>query len=473
MRHLRWAGLVFSLSIVGVLAGLMAPASSEASSTSLTLQVDSGTPVNILGASTSCPTGYNQCYLMNFNAANAVGSNSRSFKVSTAPGTSSTVRKLMINDTASDSMKFNGFQIAPTSTSSWPNTETHVLKIVAKNTYDATPNLAGNYTLGLSVGGYVQAAGGTSPLYTQYDWIQYSGTGTFSPSLVNVPMLGKSPATTNLTPLKLAGIANQASITYFTLSQVLSYPTFGCDADGTASGTQCKPIITITLTATVYGPDTVVVTSSGIMETSGPCKLTPADPGITEPTGNPIPCHASGKKKSASDSIALAIETQVNEDIAAGKAAGGVLAVQCVEADNCPCADPYDPQCAGTIVNVVKVTPATVATFPFTATGPGIDPPNYVITTDAEGNGSNTFTPLPAIGEGSWTFVKGVFPPAGPNHEYDVDNISCVSTLEPQTPVFTTWTLPTGPVKDFVTVNTLKGGDTLTCTWHIHKTSIN
>ena len=58
MRHLRWVGLLFSLLIVGVLGGLMAPLPSDAaqaggttapSYVSVTLQVDSGTAVNILG----------------------------------------------------------------------------------------------------------------------------------------------------------------------------------------------------------------------------------------------------------------------------------------------------------------------------------------------------------------------------------------------------------------------------------------
>jgi hypothetical protein len=476
MRSLRWVELVFSLLIVGILGGLMAPLPSEASSTSLTLQVDSGSPVPILGGTGTCPSGFNQCYLVNSTPV-AFGTNSKGFKVLPAPGTLGTLPKLLINDTSQDAIKFTAVQIAPTSTSSWPNTETHVVKIVMKNTFDASPNAAGNYVFALRTGGYLKAGGTVSPLYTQFDFLRFEGTGTFSPTLVNVPLLNKAPATTNLTPLTLQ-VGNQATATYFTLNQVVTYPTFACDADGGASGTQCKPIITITMTVTFYGPDSLVLTDSSEAFGGGPCKLTPAD-GVDSPTGPVLPCHSSGKKKSTDDSITQQIINSNNIDVttATTDEPDAVRAVQCVEADNCPCADLDDPRCAGTIVHIADVTPATIQTFPFTAVGPGILSPNYTITTDANGDGSKQFSPLPAVGQGPWTFVKGEFPLADPTHRYDLDSISCVSTLEPLAPLvikadgFTTWTADSGSEKLSVTVHTLKGGDTLTCTWHIHKSS--
>ena len=449
----------------------MAPLSSEASGVSLTLQVDSGSPVNILGGTGTCPSGFNQCFLIN-SIPVAFGTNSKGFKVLPAPGTSGTAPKLLINDTSQDVIKFTSVQIAPTSTSSWPNTETHVVKVVMKNTFDASPNPKGNYVFALRTGGYLKAGGTISPLYTQYDFLKFEGTGTFSPTLVNVPLLNKSPATTNLTPLTLQ-VGNQATATYFTLNQVVTYPTFACDADGSASGTTCKPTITITMTTTFYGPDSVVLTDSNEAFGGGPCKLTPAD-GADSPSGPVLPCHSSGKKNSTDDTITPLIVNSNNIDVTTSQAAGAVQAIQCVEADNCPCADPDDPSCAGTIVHIAEVTPKAVATFPFTATGPGIPTPNYTITTAANnGEGSKEFSPLPALGQGPWTFVTGEFPFADPTHRYDVDSISCVSALEPQGEVFTTWTTAVGSVKDSVTVEKLKGGDTLTCEWHIHKSSTN
>lgn len=499
MKYLRQIGLVSSLAIGGVLGGLMAPLPSEAVP-SLTLQVDNGTPVNILGAqytAGNCPSGYNLCYLANYSAAHAVGSNNRSFNVFIAPGTSAGGPKLLLNDTASqDAFKLTEVRFAPTSaTSGWPNTESHVLKIVMSNTF-STANGAGSYVFALRSGGYLQAGGTVSPIYTQYDVVRFEGKGTFSPSLVNVPLLNVAPATTNLTPLQLQ-VANAVSATYFTLDQVVTYPTFACDADGAGSGTACTPTITLTMTVTVFGPDALVLTASNDALGGGPCKLTPAD-GVASPTGPVLPCHSNGKKKSSSDFIQQTFTANDSTDVTTAVTAGAVAAVQCTAADNCPCADPYDPRCAGTVVNVARVTPSVIVTFPFTATGPGIapllnNPPNFEITTNeltgsgaVTGVGRKTLSPLPVVGGGGeptvgdfWTFTKGNFPLADPTHAYDIDTIACVSMLEPTGSLaskldgFTTWVADSGSLKTGVRVLTMKGGDTVTCEWHIHKTSIN
>lgn len=471
MRYLRWVGLLSSLLIVGV---LIAPLQSEASLTSLTLQTDNGTPVSILGGTGTCPSGYNQCFLVN-SIPVAFGNSSRGFKASAAPGTSATATKLLINDTsASDAFKFAGVQIAPTSTSSWPNTETHVVKVVMKNTFDANPNGSGNYVVALRTGGYMQAAG-TAPIYTQYDWLEFKGTGTFSPSLVNVNLLN----TANPSPLKLQ-VANQATATYFTLNQKVTYPTFGCDADGTGPGTQCKPIITLTMTVTFYGPDKLVLTASNEAIFGGPCKLTPADPGITEPTGNPIPCHASGKKKNQDEIITAQINENNNTDITESNADGvTVAAVQCTDADNCPCADPET--CFGTIVINLRVTPGTAGTFNVTGTGEGIGNPTpetptiHPIITKANGRGSLTFNNLPLFGA-PWVIAEGPFPPIDSQHFWETDQINCVSQLNDPLAIppiiVSTWTVNSGPDKSPLTVFQM-GNDKLTCEWHLHQNSIN
>lgn len=475
MRHLKKAGLLSSLSIIGVLGGLIAPLPSESSSTSLTLQVDNGSPVSILGGTGACPSGYNQCFSIT-STPQAFGNNGRAFRALAAPGTSSTGTKLLINDTAaSDAFKFTGIQIAPTSTSSWPNTETHVVKIVMTNTFDANPNGSGNYVVALRTGGYLKAAG-TSPIYTQYDWLEFKGTGTFSPSLVNVNLLN----TANPTPLKLQ-VGNQATATYFTLNQVVAYPTFGCDADGTGPGTQCKPVITLTMTVTFYGPDSLVLTDSSESIFGGPCKLTPADSGVTEPTGNPIPCHAEGKKKNQDEIITGQINTGNTTDVTESQQAGAVAYVQCTEADNCPCADP--DACFGTIVINLKVTPGTAGTFNVTGTGGGLGNPTpetptiYPIVTRANGRGSITFDNLPTVIGGPWVIAEGPFPPIDSGHFWETDQIGCVSKLnDPEAipPIIvTTWTINSGPDKSPLTVTQLGGGDTLTCGWHLHQANSN
>lgn len=504
MRHLRYRdyfqriGLPVILLAAGLLGGLLAPAPSQAGTPTLTLQVDGGTAVNILGAPATCPSGYTQCYKVNYTAANAVGSNNRSYNVKLAPNTSD-IAKLLINDTSADKVALTGVQFVPTSgTSSWPNTESHVLRITWTNTFDASPNTAGNYVFGLSATGYLQAAAGTSPLYTQYDWIQYEGWGVFNPSHTTlnggngVGILNVAPLTTNLNPLKLPGISNQAAATTFTLSQIVTYPTFGCDADGTGSGTQCKPKITILMTVTVFGPDTLVLTNSGVGVGGGPCKLTPADEGVTEPTGNPIPCHASGgKKKSQDDPIQSDINLDVTDSLTSAAGDGvTTAAVACKPEDDCPCADPYDPLCAGTIVHILDTTPDKSSKgqkFSFSASGPGITCPEcaalpYDITVGPTGTGSKTFSPLPALEGSNWVFHNGTFPKIGDGTKWywDVDSILCESLLEPtgtkQASKYdgsTTWEAHTGSVKTTFTVITMKGGDTVTCTSHAHQKSVN
>src|SRR5262245_53341624 len=225
-KYVQCAGLVSALLSFGALAGLIAPLSAHASGVSLTIQVDNGTPVSVLGSSGACPSGYNQCFLT--TPTMATGNNGRGFNVLAAPGTLATGTKLLINDTASaDAFKFTSVSIAPsTPTSGWSNSETHVVKIVMSNRFDAAPNSSGNYVVALRSGGYMQGAG-AAPIVTQYDFLKFEGTGTFSPSLVNVNLLNS----TNPNPLQLQ-VANQAPATYFTLNQLVTYPTFGCDVDG-------------------------------------------------------------------------------------------------------------------------------------------------------------------------------------------------------------------------------------------------
>jgi hypothetical protein len=481
-------GIVSMLLFVGVLGGLMVPLSSEAKT--LSIQVDNGNPVDISLANAACPSGFTDCSSINGQPI-ATGSGGKAFQVQPAPGTAATAAKLLIADfTASDAFKFTGIKIAPTSF--WSATESHTVKIVATHTLNANPNGAGNYVWALRSGGYL--LGGGSPLTTQYDWLRFEGTGIFNPDSNNgnpVELLNVAPQTTNLDPLTLQ-IANFASATFFTLSQVVTYPTFNCDNNGAASGGACTPILTLTMTVTLFGPDSLVLTDSNDGQGGGPCNLDNAKGGKGGPPGgNPaIPCHSNTKKTSEDDNITDSFTNQDSTDVstAMNNEPGIVRAVQCQEEDNCPCANPLDPKCAANVIHVLMVTPGLIQTFPFTATGSGISPDfdNYTIKTDANGDGSTTIGPLPAVGGGPWTFTKGVFPsPPEVDKIYDIDSIACVSTLEPTDPLnpltkvgekldgFTTWTADGGSLKLKVIVHTLKGGDTLTCGWHVHRQSIN
>src|SRR5262245_29185593 len=102
LRYVQCAGLVSALLIAGMLVEVL-PA--NASGVSLTIQVDSGSVVSILGSSGACPSGYNLCYAV--NSATATGNSGRGFNVLAAPGSSATATKLLINDTsAADAFKF-------------------------------------------------------------------------------------------------------------------------------------------------------------------------------------------------------------------------------------------------------------------------------------------------------------------------------------------------------------------------------
>lgn len=466
MRGLARVWLVCGLLIIGVLGGLMAPLPSEAVPT-LTLQVDSGTPVNILGAATTCSsTSYNQCYTIN-TTIQALGNNGRFYKASPAPGLQP--RLNLADFSAQDAAKLTGVLFGPTSTA-WATNEVHVLRIVMTNTFNAAPNSAGNYLLALRSGGYLQA--GPVPLLpnnTQYDLFKFEGKGTFSSSLVNVNLLNSA----NPVALSLQ-VGNIAAKTYFTKDQIVTYPTFACLAtDGSG---KCKPTITLTFTQTFYGPDSLVLTDSNDA-IGGSCNLTSPDPG-GGPAGNPaIPCHSSGKKKSLGGDITQTFIELDAIDVAAATADGAVAAIACVV--DCPCADP--DTCKGTIVTKIRVTPTTgVLNLPFNfATvgdfgDDGINPP-FTIISDKKGLGSYTLNDILPVGGGPWIIAQGAFPPINANTSWDTDQLDCVSQLNTDTNTVTTFTIGSGPngEKGPVTVDKLGGDDILTCIWHIHKNSSN
>ena len=468
MRSLRGILFLFSLLFVGGLGGLIAPLPSEAAPT-LTLQVDSGTPVSILGAAVTCSsTSFNQCYAIN-TITQAVGAGkpaNRNYKASAAPG--GLLPRVNVGDfSAQDVFKLTGVLFGPTSTT-WATNEVHVVKIVMTNTFNAAPNNAGNYILALKSGGYLQAGPlPATPNVTQYDFLKFEGKGTFSSTLVDVNLLNSA----NSAPLSLQ-VGNAVAKSYFTLNQVITYPTFDCLAsDGSG---KCKPTITLTYTQTFYGPDSLVLTDSNDMISGAPCKLTPAD-GVDSPTGPVLPCHSSGKKKqSASDPITEAIIASNLADVTAAVADGAVAAIACVV--DCPCADP--DTCKGTIVTKVRLTPATaVNNLNFVTVGDfgddGINP-SFIINSDRKGVGSHTFSDILTLGSSPWIIAQGAFPPVGGGF-WDTDQIDCVSKLNTDTATVTTFTVGSGPngAKGPVTVSELGSGDTLTCTWHIHKNSSN
>ena len=602
MRSLRWVGFVFSLLIVGVLGGLMAPLPSEAiEPATLTLYVDSSSysiPIflnpqlkNSAGTITGCTQaewnlGYRRCYTIptslttQYSGTGPAGV-SRGFTIQNydATATPPKLARLYVGDgTGQDLIRLSNVEfvpyprndhVTPPILSDWgsaaangppclittPPTpcanpgEKHTLKMVMKNKYDLNPNGAGTYifamkTSGLFGGGPLADAPqtNTSPggPYTPYgNYVQFEGMGTFNPfrtyyggtngttpltpptalcilgnnnAVPSIPPAARTRAfivgsdtttcpydsnftvdTTNLFPLRFQAnnpIDRNASFggTTLRLEQIdPSYPDFSCrnKPAGDSSAT-CTPDITVTMTVVMFGPDIVRFSDPPNAIGVGPCKLTPAD-GVDEVTGNPLPCHSSGQKKSSADLIKKSFtDDDLNFEVDAGT--NYPPAKQCLEGDNCPCFE----NCTGTIIITMEESPprANVGPFPFFAAsnGPEIPPSFTTGLTNSDGVASTTprFSNID-IGNGPWSFKADLpnFPPLeGYLGDWKIDTLDCKSLLN--TPAITNpdgsitpavnvseWDTETGSGKDEFKVSKLGKGDIVTCNCHGHKNSSN
>jgi hypothetical protein len=511
MKSLRRVGLLSSLLIVGVMGVLMAPLPSEAATT-LTLQVDSGTPVSILGSAVTCAdtVNFKNCFAVG-SLVDAVGNNSRHYQVKAAPNAQP---RLNIGPSRA---KLTGVTFYPTSTA-WGCTnaaagskqcairdENHSLKIVMTNQFNAG-NLT-TFSIGLRSGGNTTAGpsstsncGLTSTglpalCNSQYNFVSLGGTGKFDTTTnPPVPLTGINSA--NVAVLKVQNSGTSGVMSWTTqLDQTSTYPTFACKTGTDSTGkTLCQPTITMNYIASLYGPDTVTLNDSND-EIGGGCNQTNNEGGTLTPQGPP--CFSSSKKtKSIDDIITATFTTDTTNDQAADDDAGAVLATQCTDADHCPCADP--DTCKGTIVIEMVETPAmTGLVFPFVGSGPGINDPGCQVTstsfipntfcvgpTNSKGVARTSLGNLPTVGSGPWSFTADIadFPPIPNfNGQWKVDSISCVSQLNiPATydangvlvtppVIFSAWTTDSGSVKLNATVTLLGGGDTVTCSYHAHK----
>lgn len=513
MRHrdyFRHIGVAAVLFVAGVLGGLMAPLPVQAGPPTLTLQVDSGPLINILGSAVTCtdPINFNQCFEIRTDLQASGGNPSRAYGVR---GVGTAGPRVNINDRLPVRGKVTTIEIYPTTTA-WGCTngangsnqcairdEVHVIKMVFTNKY-LNGASGGSFTIGLRSGGMViagpsttsncglQATGIPQLCHTQYDRIEFKGLGDFDATTTNAltPLLGVAPANPSVEQLQSS--TRVGTMTWTTqLDQDAQFPTSSCNT-GTPSVPACQPTITTTYTVTLYGPDVMRLNDSNDI-VGGGCKLTPADDGVTSPSGPPVPCHSSGKKKSG-DSIIAEEFNQLNQvDLDAAADAEAVQGVQCTVADNCPCADPET--CKGSIVTKIRLTPTTNVLnlpFEFWTVGDfgsyGIDP-SFTINSDRKGLGSYPFNNFLTLGNGPWTIKEGVFPRIDANATWDTDQIACVSALNKPAiydstgvlispaVIVTTWTVGGTSEKGPLTVEQLGAGDTLTCEWHIHKNSGN
>ena len=320
MRYLRWVGLFPSLLFVGVLGGLMAPVPSEAGTPTLTLSVDNGSAVSILNTSSStCTTGtnsetangYTSCYSVVTGTTLYGGTGTNSRKYTIQPISSGSARLRVADTAGQDKLQLVGVKFVP-EVATWatgtdaaglaPNlSEEHNLTIIYSHAFDDTTiNAAGNagiYKWNVRTSGQfiTGPTGGTvaakkcnttdGKCDSLNDRVDFTGKGTFSSILSNVDILspnnsGRSPASTrNQTPLSFTTtgthLTSSANLSWdgasnTTMGQVDPYyPEFFCTNSplgtnvDTTSAHFCRPTITLTMKAKLFGPETFQVVNGG------------------------------------------------------------------------------------------------------------------------------------------------------------------------------------------------------------------
>lgn len=294
MRSLRWVGLVFSLLIVGVLGGLMTSLPSEAAPPTapptLKLQVDTGSTLTLTTTLSTClagdiSAGYNYCYAV--PTGGTVGTAPVRFTVMA----NGTPRVRLADKNGQDKMSLTGVKFVPVvvSLTQWPNNVSHNLTLTLSGILDATTDpTAGNATINATNAGIYKWAvrsGGEFNANVGSDSVNNTldlrGKGTFSLANTDKAILSTSNPTTptdrrgtkNLTPLvfDIKGPAATADINWGGLNNLDMgqvdpfYPEFDCRRNYGPVATQnpnaCRPTITQTLVAKIYGMDTLKVLS--------------------------------------------------------------------------------------------------------------------------------------------------------------------------------------------------------------------
>jgi hypothetical protein len=452
MRSLRWIGLVFSLLIVGVLGGLMAPLPSEAdNNTPPTVTIDgaSVTLTRIANVNGVCPndTAFNSCW--SINGTNVTTESTRNQTIQfgryfVGDYSASNGARILINDSSAvgsvDNMKMTGITFSPSVSS--PTPDAHVIIVHTFNEGGGNPR--GSYKWGMAMGGQFDPPdGGTGAPAAENvvgDRLRVTASGVFT-STVNLGSLDtcplcSPPAATPTTPPKTGFDSPTATklVGYVTKSVAAAVKVSDCNM----TGSKCFPTVTLDYTIRTVGLDQLQLSDSFSGCGSSCC----GDGEVCGSGDGGFPLPLCTDEDLLCDPKIVA-SVQAIEDT--GIASGGVEA------------------CSGDcIVTIVKATPAKKGgnqTFEFTATGPGVGPPlsPFSITTAANGIGYHTSKDLTAGGDR--VFMIPVL------NSWEIDNIICVSLLNNGT---STYTVEGSSVKGPLHV-TLGAGDTFTCTWHLHK----
>jgi hypothetical protein len=396
----------------------------------------------------------------------------------------STGARLRIGDFAGqDKMSIAGMQLVPDSTTSPGATEQHVIKITTTKTFDGPLNVgnAGTYRYALRTGGQFKAAPGQVVVN---DSVRYEGIGTFSASLVNRQILSANAPNNVALSLSVAAppTASNVSFSGSTNSQLgqvdPTYPQFTCNNGAGA----CKPAITHTLTVTLKGPDTFVLTG-GSDGFGALCSQTLSSKqeklvnflkrlvAVLEFFENRRP-GPNPRLRSVIDRInafLLSINNGEPTDpecpgatlIALDMAIHSAIDAQAAINDGAAAAVPG----TGTIVLVKRTSDGSVQKFDFEGSGNGI-PPTFDITTDSEGcdgpcgTGSTAFSGLTTEGLGGSREIRET----GLPEDWSLTSVSCTSEVGEGTSWQQLYDNGEGPLVG-VTVINLANNDTLTCTF--------
>jgi hypothetical protein len=487
--------VIVLMGLFTVLLGgaLVAPSPSEAQPPSVEIQIDppvalSTQRVTLAASSSTCtgtvnpPTGeqglgYNFCYTLPTGGL-ITSTNGRQYRVSGTP-------RLRIADLAGqDKMSIAGMQLVPVSTAWGSTTEEHTIKIITSNTFNGPLNVnnTGTYRYAVRTGAEVRSPAGQNVVN---DTIRYEGVGTFSSSLVNRPILS-TVAPNNVTLSVTVGGPSTATIASFsgsTNSQLgqsdPTYPQFTCDTGGGA----CKPSITLTMTATLKGPDTLVLTGSqdGFGALCSATLSSQQQRLVTflkrlvpflEFFYNRRPNPTLRSLIDRINAFLLSINNGVPTDpqcpgatlIALDMAVHSAIDAQIFINDGAVPAAPG----TGTIKIIKTTSDASVQTFDFAGTGVGV-PSSFSITTDdqsnsCEGNcgtGSTTFIGLTTGTLGGSREIRETGLPSG----WHLDSVDCGTVNEGSTSWDQLFDGGEGPLVG-VTINNLDDNDTLTCTFN-------
>lgn len=512
MRHIRWIGLLSSLLFVGVLGGLLAPLPSDAHPPTLTLQVDNGSPIDILnyGGSGDTPSdshvfptctaaevqlGYNFCYSVTvgntlYTGTPPAGVQQRSFMVQDYDA--STHARLLIADrttqgtTNGDLITLSGVNFVPYTGDGifWPSDERHVLRVTMQNTYNLNPGATGTYVFYLRTAGVFDQLADPDAIGDQ---IYYTGVGRFdlntdtaaSPKQIKNASNPEEAACTgpschddcrgNSAKEKFCVGSGGAPLDYPALVQGATLPSFPCNnrsknLDGTAA------------------------TSFSFTFTSGVPNGTPSQYSYNNPKCTPqvsttmrftffgpdgvrlATSNNAGTKKCKTDTNCDKAE---NDLLGLGDQLGGAEPVF-THAKDCG-----DAVCNATINIKINVSPPNQAagkTFQLVGSGPFGVAGDIDIPVGNDGNGvappfQNLFTRDPdtgALGPG-WVIKAGTFPFLDATHHWEMNliNVQSVNGTTPEGPEGYERG-QSGTIKGPLLVHGIANGDTLNVTISIN-----